>query len=176
MIRDTNRFANLGAFGQPLRNEPKPTEMVTRPPRNIWSRLSEAKDLLGGMGITWRYLVNPSRVVTREYPENRARLKMVERFRGRVVMPHDETGEHNCTACTQCEKACPNGSISVLTTRNLAGKRVLGRYVYRFDQCTQCGLCVESCGFGAIRMGGEFEEAVRDKASLTQILNRKEGR
>lgn len=141
--------------------------------------LGLAKDVAGllkGMLVTLRYFVNPKRVVTRQYPENRETLAFPERFRGQVVMPHDESGEHNCTACTLCEKACPNGSISILTTKNIASKRVLGQFVYRLSSCTLCNLCIEACPFDAIRMGHGFEMASYDRDSLDLILNKKEGR
>ena len=132
--------------------------------------------LVSGMSLTMGYLVNFRKVVTQQYPENRETLKMMDRFRGGVVMIHDENDENRCTGCGICERACPNGSISVLTTRNLAGKKVLGQYIYRLSQCTFCNLCIEACPFGAIEMGKEFELAVYDRDRLIQILNKKEGR
>ena len=74
-----------------------------------------------------------------------------------------------------CERACPNASINVLATKNIAGKKVLGRYVYHFASCTQCGLCVEACPFGAIQMSPAFEVATTDPNDLEMILNKKEG-
>lgn len=138
--------------------------------------LGDAWGLVKGMNVTFRYFRKPSRVVTREYPENRDSLKFPERFRGQVVMPHDEQGEHTCTACTLCEKACPNGSISILTTKNIASKRVLGAFVYRLSSCTLCNLCIEACPFDAIRMGHGFEMATYTRDPLDLILNKKEGR
>lgn len=135
-----------------------------------------AASLVQGLAVTVGYLFNKKRVVTEEYPENRRTLAMHPRFRGMVVMPHDENGDHNCTACSICEKACPNGSISVLATKSISGQRVLGQYVYRFSQCTLCNLCVESCPFDAIRMGQVYETATDDKKTLDLVLNRKEGR
>ena len=132
--------------------------------------------LLKGLGVTLNYIIHPKRVVTREYPENRETLKFPERFRGQVVMPHDENNDHNCTACTLCEKACPNGSISILTTKNIASKRVLGQFVYRLSSCTLCNLCIEACPFDAIRMGHGFEMAGYTREELDLILNKKEGR
>jgi NADH-quinone oxidoreductase subunit I len=140
---------------------------------SLWADL---KALLQGMGVTLRYLLQPKRIVTRQYPENRATLKFPERFRGQVVMPHDENQDHNCTACTLCEKACPNGTISILSTKNVAGKRVLGQFIYRFSQCTLCNLCIEACPFDAIRMGHGFEEAAFRREDLIRVLNKKEGR
>ena len=84
--------------------------------------------LLKGLSVSLRYFFSPKMIVTEQYPENKATLKMHERFRGRVELIHDEHDEHTCTACGMCEKACPNASINILATKNIAGKRVLGRY------------------------------------------------
>ncbi len=132
--------------------------------------------LLKGLSVSLRYFFSPKMIVTEQYPENKATLKMHERFRGRVELIHDENDEHTCTACGMCEKACPNASINILATKNIAGKRVLGRYLYRLDTCTQCGLCIESCPFGSIRMNHDFELSATSKEGFDMILNKKEGR
>ncbi len=150
--------------------------MAAAPKASLSRFLGDAFGLFKGMNVTMRYFRKPSRIVTREYPENRGTLKMSERFRGQVVMPHDEKNEHTCTACTLCEKACPNGSISILTTKNLASKRVLGAFVYRLSSCTLCNLCIEACPFDAIRMGHGFEMATFTRDPLDLILNKTEGR
>lgn len=131
--------------------------------------------LFSGMGVTIRYFLSPSRIITQQYPENRETLMMMERFRGHLLMIHDENNQHRCTACGICEKACPNGTISVLTTTDLAGRKVLGQYIYRLSQCTLCNLCTESCPYGAIAMGREFELAVYDRQHLTFVLNKSQG-
>ncbi|MCI5148276.1 MAG: 4Fe-4S dicluster domain-containing protein [Candidatus Electrothrix sp. MAN1_4] len=128
--------------------------------------------LVQGMEITVKYFLNPKTVITQQYPENRDTLKMFDRFRGPVSMPHNENGENNCTGCGICEKACPNGSISVLATKDLSGRKVLGQYIYRAGQCTFCGLCVESCHFGAIELARDFELTVYDKNELIWVLNK----
>lgn len=131
--------------------------------------------LICGLSVTLKYFFNPKRIVTEQYPENRKTLKMHERYRGRLEMVEDEEGNNRCTACGMCERACPNASINVLSTKNVAGKKVLGRYVYHFASCTQCGLCVEACPFGAIQMSQAFEVATTDPSTLEMILNKKEG-
>ncbi len=131
--------------------------------------------LLQGMGVTIGYFFSPKKIVTQQYPENRETLQMMARFRGHVAMPHDEKGEHSCTACGICEKACPNGTISVLTTKDISGRKVLGKYIYRLSQCTLCNLCIESCPFGAIVMGKDFEFAVYDREKLIFTLNQSPG-
>ena len=51
--------------------------------------------------------------VTEQYPENRKELKMFDRFRGTLAMPHNENNEHRCVACGLCQMACPNDTIKV---------------------------------------------------------------
>lgn len=131
--------------------------------------------LMCGLSVSLKYFFDPRRIVTEQYPENRKTLKMHPRYRGRLEMIEDAEGNNYCTACGMCERACPNASINVLATKNIAGKKVLGRYVYHFASCTQCGLCVEACPFGAIRMNQEFEVATTDPNTLEMILNKKEG-
>ncbi len=128
--------------------------------------------LIQGMDITLKYFINPKTVITQQYPENRDTLKMFDRFRGPVSMPQDENGNNTCTACGICEKACPNGSISVLATKNLSGRKVLDQYIYRVGQCTFCGLCVEACPFDAIALSQDFELTVYDRHELTWVLNK----
>ena len=131
--------------------------------------------LICGLSVSLKYFFDPRRIVTEQYPENKKTLKMHDRYRGRLEMIEDEEGNNRCTACGMCERACPNASINVLSTKNIAGKKVLGRYVYHFASCTQCGLCVEACPFGAIRMNQDFEVATTDPNTLEMILNKKEG-
>ena len=83
--------------------------------------------LICGLSVTLKYFFNPKRIVTEQYPENRKTLKMHDRYRGRLEMIEDADGNNHCTACGMCERACPNASINVLATKNIAGKKVLGR-------------------------------------------------
>lgn len=69
------------------------------------------KSLSIGMKTTMREFFTPK--VTEQYPENRKELKMFDRFRGTLVMPHNEQNEHRCVACGLCQMACPNGTIRV---------------------------------------------------------------
>lgn len=137
---------------------------------------SSIKSLLDGMRLTFSYLVHPSKVVTRQYPENRATLKLPERFRASLRMIKGENGWHNCTACKICERACPNASISVTVRRNpRTNDRELDRYVWRQDSCVYCNACVEACPFDALEMTSEFENAVYDRRLLVYTLNRYAG-
>lgn len=131
--------------------------------------------LFTGMRVTSGYFFSPSEIVTEKYPENRATLKMFERFKGEVVMPHTEDNHHRCTGCGICENSCPNGSIQVITRKELneEGKsvRVLDKHIYHLSMCTFCGLCVKNCPSDALAFAPNFEHAVFDRNKLTKTLN-----
>jgi NADH-quinone oxidoreductase subunit I len=134
------------------------------------------RSLLAGMWITGKYFVSPRQIVTQKYPENRDELKMFDRFKGEVIMPHDENNQHRCTGCGICQINCPNGSIEIITKKelNAEGKevRAIDKHVYHLSMCTFCGLCVKTCPSDALAFGQEFEHAVFDKSKLTKILNK----
>ena len=135
----------------------------------IWS-------LLKGMKVTGSYFFRPSTIVTQKYPNNRKELVMFERFKGEVVMPHNEKNEHKCTGCGICEINCPNGTIEVIskTILNEDGKkkRAIDKHIYRLGMCTFCALCVKSCPSNALAFSQEFEHAVFDRALLIKVLNK----
>lgn len=130
--------------------------------------------LLKGMKTTGHYFVRPKEIITQQYPDNRNTLVLSERFRGEVVMPHDENNEHACTGCTACELACPNATIKIITKFDMADgkkKKALDTFVYHLELCTMCNLCVEACPTGAIKMAQTFEHSVYDRNQLTKKLN-----
>lgn len=135
----------------------------------IWS-------LLKGMQVTGKYFItSPKTIVTQQYPENRKTLKMFDRFKGEVTMPHNEKNEHKCTGCGICEINCPNGTIEIITKSivNEEGKkkREIDKHIYRLGMCSFCGLCVKTCPSKALAFGQEFEHAVFMRAKLTKVLN-----
>lgn len=69
--------------------------------------------LLTGMKTTMKVYFRKK--ITEQYPENRKELKMFDRFRGTLNMPHNENNEHHCIACGLCQNACPNDTISITT-------------------------------------------------------------
>ena len=128
--------------------------------------------LLKGMKVTWYYLVHPSTVVTQQYPENRATLKMADRVRAQLAFNYDENNYHKCTACHICEQACPNASIHVVERPKPAVAKVeIDYFVWRLDSCTFCNLCVLVCPFGVLKMNSTFESAVYDQRLLIYNLN-----
>jgi len=80
--------------------------------------------LMQGMYVVMLNFIRPK--VTEQYPENRGKVFPHERMRGRLIMPHNEENQHKCTACGICETNCPNGTIQVISKKELdeeQGKR-----------------------------------------------------
>ena len=148
--------------------------------RSIINYLKEivqgAWSLLKGMKVTGSYFVRPGTIVTQKYPDNRKSLVMFERFKGEVVMPHNDNNEHKCTGCGICEMNCPNGTIEVISktiiTEDGKKKRAVDKHIYRLGMCTFCALCVKTCPFGALAFSQEFEHAVFNRALLIKVLNK----
>jgi NADH-quinone oxidoreductase subunit I len=134
------------------------------------------RSLLKGMQVTGSYFFRPGTIVTQKYPNNRNELKMFERFKGEVVMPHNEKNEHRCTGCGICEINCPNGTIEIITrmveTEDGKKKKVIDKHIYRLSMCTFCALCVKTCPSNALAFSQEFEHAVFNRQLLVKILNK----
>jgi NADH-quinone oxidoreductase subunit I len=139
----------------------------------IWS-------LLKGMKVTGTYFFSPGKIVTQKYPNNRKDLVMFERFKGEVVMPHNEKNEHRCTGCGICEINCPNGSIEVISKTLILEdgkkKRAIDKHIYRLGMCTFCALCVKTCPSNALAFSQEFEHAVFNRSLLIKVLNKPDSR
>ena len=129
--------------------------------------------LLTGMGVTWKEFF--TRKITEQYPENRATLKLSDRYCGELTMPHDENGNNKCIACGLCQMNCPNGTIKItsetVTTEEGKKKKVLVKYEYDLGSCMFCELCVKSCPHGAIKFAPTFENAVFTRSKLVKQLN-----
>jgi len=129
--------------------------------------------LLKGMRMTGYYFTHPKEIITQEYPDVKQVLS--ERFRGEVVMTHNESNEHRCTGCTACELACPNATIKIVTKFDVSPdgkkKKALDTFVYHLELCTMCNLCVVACPTDAIKMAQSFEHSVYDRRLLTKKLN-----
>ena len=140
--------------------------------RDIFSAI---RSLWKGMKLTGYYFTHHNEIITQQYPSNRETLSLPERFRGEVIMPHDEHNEHTCTGCTACELACPNGTIKIITkfevTPDGKKKKALDTFVYHLELCTMCNLCVIACPSDAIIMAPTFEHSVFDRSKLTKVLN-----
>ena len=134
--------------------------------------------LAQGLEVTFKEFF--TKKITEQYPENRkTTLVTFDRFRGELVMPHDENNEHACTACGICMMNCPNGTIKVVSKMIESEdggkpKKVLDKYYYDLGKCTFCNLCVLNCPSKAIIFQNTFENSVFNRSKLEETLN-KEG-
>lgn len=125
------------------------------------------------MRRTGYYFTHHKEIITQLYPE--ARPQLPERFKGEVVLTHDENNEHACTGCTACELACPNGTIKIITKFEVGAdgkkKKAIDTFVYHLELCTMCNLCIVACPTDAIKMAQTFEHSVFDRNLLIKKLN-----
>lgn len=141
---------------------------------DVWGAV---KSLATGMKLTGHYALHHKKEkITQQYPDNKDTLELPDRFRGEVVLIHDENNEHACTGCTACELACPNGSIKIITKFDMTPegkkKKALDTFVYHLDLCTFCNLCIVACPTDAIKMDQTFEHSVTDRNQLIKTLNK----
>lgn len=133
------------------------------------------RSLVTGLGVTLREYF--TKKVTEQYPENRkTTLHVAKRHRGRLMMKRDEADAVKCVACLMCEKACPNGTIKIVSemVTNDEGKkkRQLVDYQYDLGDCMFCQLCVNACNFDAIDFTNDFENSVFDRDRLVLHLDK----
>ena len=137
---------------------------------------SGVKSLATGLRVTLQEYFTPKS--TEQYPENRkTTLHVSKRHRGRLVFKRDEKGDYLCTACTMCEKVCPNGSIKIVSemvVNDDTGKRKkkLVDYQYNLGDCMFCQLCTNACNFGAIEFTNDFENSVFSRDALVLHLDK----
>lgn len=122
--------------------------------------------ILKSMRIAFRNFMRPP--ITVQYPHEK--LVLPERARWAVRMTLDENGEHRCTACLACERACPDFVIRIDVTTDEERKKHIDRWHYEVGACMMCGLCVEACPFDAIHMSHDYELARTDPATLAEDL------
>jgi len=144
--------------------------------RNIISLIAYSfVSIAGGMSLTLKYFFRSIFIstVTMEYPENKHKITISDRFRAKLVLISEEIDSpHKCTGCKVCEKACPNKSIYILSQKGISKRIELRNFIWRLDSCTFCNACVLACPFDALIFKNNFEQAVYDRRLLIYNLNR----
>ena len=145
--------------------------------KSYFGEVASALKTLGiGLKVTLKEYFTPK--TTEQYPENRkTTLHVSKRHRGRLVFKRNDDKTYKCTACTMCEKACPNATIKILAhmeenPETGRKKKVLDDYQYDLGDCMFCQLCVNSCNFDAIEFTNDFENSVFDKDTLRLHLDK----
>jgi NADH-quinone oxidoreductase subunit I len=118
--------------------------------------------ILNSMRIAFRNYRRP--VITMQYPHEKWDLP--ERSRWAVAQKYDEDGNHKCTGCLACQKACPDYVIDIQMSQSPEGAKHIDHWQYEIGACMMCGLCVEACPFDAILMSHEYELARTDPSKL----------
>ena len=134
------------------------------------------REMLTGLGVTLRQML--MKPVTVQYPEEKPAIP--ERYRGRIVLTRDPSGEERCVACYLCSSACPVDCITIYPAET---SDEVERYPEIFDidmsRCMFCGLCEEACPEEAIVMSREVELATFDRESMLfdkeKLLDRRLG-
>src|SRR5499427_9917766 len=130
--------------------------------------------IIKGMAETARNFVgsyvNEDRLVTIQYPEERATQQEAARnFPFLVYDGQDWQKGLRCVACQICEKECPPKCIYIVKDTakkpDYIGKLQFQPKVFDIDisVCMSCQICVEVCPFDAIKMDKVFELSRRER-------------
>jgi NADH-quinone oxidoreductase subunit I len=94
---------------------------------------------------------------TVRYPDERRRLPA--RWRGRIILSRDPSGQERCVACYLCAVACPVDCIALQATQDENGRRYPEFFRINFSRCIFCGFCEDACPTYAIQLTPDFELA-----------------
>ncbi len=128
--------------------------------------------LVKGLVVTGKNFVQSyykkERMITVQYPEERAPIS--PNFRNFPFLVYDgddptPEGGLRCTSCKICEKSCPPQCIYIELDRDENGKSLKRPKVFDIDYsvCMNCGICAEVCPFESIFMDNEYELSTPDR-------------
>lgn len=124
-----------------------------------------ATSIFEGFTITLSHMIR--KPVTIQYPDKTAKPisdLIPERSRSWLKVEMDI-----CTACLNCERACPIDCIKIVAEKDPELGRAMSVFDIDMAKCMYCGLCTEPCPTGAIHFIPEFERAAY---SLDQMVER----
>lgn len=113
--------------------------------------------LIQGLALTLKHYLNPYKVVTMQYPDEK--WTPYPRFRGLHELQRDENGKEKCVACGLCSTVCPSECIELEGNENKKGERFAKTYEINMLRCIFCGYCEEVCPEEAIFLRQDYELA-----------------
>ena len=126
-----------------------------------------AWSLVAGLSVTFRYMFK--RPVTVQYPHEE--LKMSDAYRGHIQLAKNDDDAHTCVACLVCMNLCPSGCITVTGEKDPdTRKKFPTSFSVRFEYCSLCGLCVESCNTKALEYSKAYDEVSTQRDDCTYDL------
>ena len=120
------------------------------------------RGLLTGLKITAKYLFR--KPITVNYPEEKPFIP--PRWRGRIVLTSDPSGEERCVACYLCQAVCPVQCIDLQAENLPNGRRVAAKFDINFARCIFCGFCEEACPTYSIQLTPDFEMGATVRTDL----------
>ena len=85
-------------------------------PKLTWLEKMYLPQVVGGLAITFRHLVNMltgKTKVAMQYPEEKWDASLPPYYRGAPALVKDEKGKERCVACQLCEFICPPRAIRI---------------------------------------------------------------
>jgi NADH-quinone oxidoreductase subunit I len=120
---------------------------------------------MGALRALWSVLRRLfGRASTVRYPEETPYLP--PRYRGRIILSRDPSGEERCVACYLCAAACPVECIALQATQDEHGRRYPEWFRINFSRCIFCGFCEEACPTYAIQLTPDAEMSEYDRRDM----------
>jgi len=118
--------------------------------------------ILRGLGVVFGHLFRGADTVS--YPDEMPYLP--PRYRGRIILSRDPSGEERCVACYLCAAACPVDCIALQATQDEHGRRYPEWFRINFSRCIYCGFCEEACPTYAIQLTPDAEMSEYQRSNM----------